>query len=449
MPTRLKKRILLACFGVSFIFYLPKAYSQTQTISKILFPNQSAVTETSIPYQSFKVYAAGEKVVVAGQREPEGQGEVVLYNLRGQELWRKGNFKGIPYISLGENSNKIILITDRNIRDERRNICIDENGNILWEKWVTSPGILQSPDGNYGITYMVSGEEQKGKFQIFDLSRGAEIPHPISPDYSYFYAKFIDTQRVALLLQKVKSQIDTALFEQRKEQFDKLIREKKGNKREIFKLKKEMMRGVRKEPIRTLLFLIYDITTQRVLIQKELVSKNGRSFYVGIHDHGNLSISSNGEYIAIAGANLSWEERKSAYPYVVQILNSKGDLLWERDDFDLITDTRFVEDKLVILDGKRIRIFNEKTGRELGNFEVEGIRRGRDVIQEAVLQNNKLIVQCSDITSVRVSTLLSFDLATGRPDTDIRDPKAFVLVWKQGDKGVLLDKRNRSLSFIQ
>ncbi|MCD6099185.1 MAG: hypothetical protein J7K33_01230 [Candidatus Marinimicrobia bacterium] len=442
----LEKKIMQVCLEMGLLVCLFATFTQAQTATEILFPNQKDITQIVIPYEVFKVYAAGEKVAVAGLREPKASGEVILYNSRGQELWRKGDFKGAPYVSLGENSNKTILITDSTLRDERRNICVDENGNTLWEKWVTSPGISQSPDGRYGITTMVSGEEGKGKFQIFELSTGIEIPHPIPTDYAYFYAKFLDSQQVVLLLQQVKFQRDTTLTKQAFEQYRKLMRE--GRKNEIGKLVLKTKMGW-KEPLRRLTLVIYDIINKTVIVQRELVSRNGRSFYVSSHYHGNLSTSPNGEYIAIAGMNLPWEERKTAYPYVVQMLDSQGNLLWERGDFDLISDTRFVEDKLVILDGMRIRVFDVERKEEIGNFDAEGIRRGRDVIQEAILQNNKLIVQCSGINDFRVSTLLILDLSTGEFRADLENPGAFVLVWKKGTKGVVLNKGKRLLSFIQ
>lgn len=440
MMTR-QRIMIIVCLGISLAEN--KVFAEKQSLDKVLFPNQKKTIRKEIPYKVFSLFHAGNKVVITGSKTgPYGEGELIVYDLDGNKLWEKGGFKNIPHVALAENSDKIIAVYDQNIRGEECNACFDHKGNKLWEKWVTSPGITQSEDGIYGITTMVNGEGH-GKFQVFDLLTGLEIPHTIKKQYNYFFAKFIDNRRVALLLQRQEAQRDTALALEVAEQYHKLRKE--GKIKEAFDLIRKTKAGW-KEPKWTLWFCIYEIPTQSIVIERELTSKNGKTFYTLPFDDNPLR--SNDEFFIVVGYNLSLNERKTSGPHVIQVLNSHGELLWEKDDFESIKDIRIMGIYLAVLEEMSIRIFQAKTGEELCYFQSENIQRGRDYIQEAILNQNKIILQVGE-TNLRVSTFIGFDLNTKNLIPETLDPNAFTLIGKKDKKGILFNLKDRSLLFVQ
>jgi len=423
-----------------------KIYPQKKSLNTLLFQSQKKTMVKEVPYKDFSAFHAGNKVAITGSKTgPYGSGEIIVYDLNGKKLWEKGNFKKIHRIALAENSDKIIAVHDYNMANEECNVCFDEKGNKLWEKWITSPGITQLEGGIYGITTKVSGEDFHGKFQIFDLATGKEISHSIKNEYDYFFAGFINNRKVALLLQQEIATRDTALAFEVADKYHKLRKE--GKIKEAIDLVRKTKVGWKK-PKSALTFLIYDIPTKSFIVKRQLNSRNGKNFHTS-QFFNNLYLSSDGNFFAVVGYNASNTERGPSPPYVIQILNNQGELLWEKNDFESVRDVRIVGNYLIVLDNINIRIFQVKTGEEIGNFVPESIKRGGNSFQETFIDNNKIILQINRSLYVTHSLLIGFDLNTKKPLPEILDPETMALIAKKSRKGVVFDFKKQSLNFIQ
>ena len=151
----------------------------------------------------YRIFSNESKVATISYTEyPLGIAQVNLFDNNGTKRWEM-SIERAKRVSFAKNSDDVIVTSMYNMRDQRINTLYDYSGNKIWENWITDPGLTMSDDGKYGITTEVSGEEGSGSFQVFDLSTGKEIELSIGKNYAYFYAKFLDNDKVIILSQKV------------------------------------------------------------------------------------------------------------------------------------------------------------------------------------------------------------------------------------------------------
>jgi hypothetical protein len=421
-------------------------YPDNLQLKNIIFPKSKKLISKKVLFTDYRIDNFSDKIVVSGTRPNTNLAEFILFDIEGNELMKKEGFKYIPKIAVSEKTDKIIAINNYNIRNEQINECFDLKGKKLWEKWIPAPGITQSLNGTYGIIPRVSGDEGLGKFMVFDLSSGSELPVPFSNDYSFFFAKFVDDSRVALLLQKIESRRDMNMARQISDQYNKLIKE--GKKREATALMKNSNGGWL-EPYRKLTFVIYDISTESVIVEKDLNLMNSTNFYLKWDENNNFTNSSDAEFFAIAGYNSKNKENKFYSPTTIQILNDHGELLWERDNFKSIKDIRIFNKILIVLDEECIHIIQIENENDIINFKSEGIQRGSKILQTHILGDEDMLIEIGDNISTSATEIININLIKKNiyPIDDVL--KKMMLITRIGNKGIIFDSTQHVLHFIQ
>ncbi|MBL7073717.1 PQQ-binding-like beta-propeller repeat protein [candidate division KSB1 bacterium] len=397
----------LALLSVSGLIF--QGAVEAQEVLKKLFPGKKILAEKSFDQPVSKAFTSSDKIAVLTEARPGGDGKVTLFDIEGRVLWQK-SFNWVGNVSLADESDRIVVAYDYNLRDERRNACFDKEGNKLWEVWVTDPGLTISKDGKYGITTRVSMEEAAGHFQVFDLANGQEILHPTKKDYSCFHACFLDENRVVVLLQK-------AVYDEDK-------------------------KTATRKP---LTFIIFNIANNKVEVEKEIYSKiSGKEIWVSAFDAASVT-ALNKNRITVAAYNLPFEEKIAQYPYTLIMFDSKGNVLWENDSFKIIKNIKLINDnRLIVLGKKNISLVDVSTGRKLWSYT--HTKRGSHRIQEAYIDGNKLVIQ----TNVRfeISAIHILDLDTGEDLSEDKNLDDWIIVKSFNNNNVLFNKTANRISFF-
>jgi hypothetical protein len=131
------------------------------------------------------------------------------------------------------------------------------------------------------------------------------------------------------------------------------------------------------------------------------------------------------------------------------MLDDKGKSLWEKNDFTSIRELEIYGPHLVVLDKQNIRIFRVEREKEIATFTSARIRRGRDIVQSAVVGEDDLLLQLGDGTFPVATTVIHYS-AGDKTLTEIDvDLKCRALITKIDHKGVMFDYEHQSLYFIQ
>ncbi|MBL7074227.1 PQQ-binding-like beta-propeller repeat protein [candidate division KSB1 bacterium] len=408
---------------------------EAQEILDKLFPGKITIAEKSFNMRIHRIDANNKYVAVVGYPKSESSiADVYLYDINGNKLWQK-EIDRVYRVSMAEEYNKVIVVSDWNLKDEQKNACYDAKGNKLWEIWVTAPGLTLSSDGKYGITTKVSGEEWLGHFQVFDIAAGQELKHPIKRNYRHFFAQFLNNRKVVILLQRIIERRDEEILKEsrrlRKEGKDKAARELIEKNKSAF------------EPIRDpLRFIIYDIPTGTVEIEKGLHLQDGRALWVGPDWFGNLAVSENGQFIAVAAV----VGTRGATSSCLQLIDKQGSIIWEKDKAGGIYDTEFIgDDRLVVIDWKNIRLFDVSNGNKLWEYRAEQVGYA---IKEAFVQEGHLFLQNLTI-SPQMSRLFLLDLKTGEEIIDKQNLKDVMIVKMDPHRRIILNKSNNKLEFLK
>lgn len=186
-------------FTVGFALILTQQWATAQTSVESLISHKKLISEKKIEgIYSIKFFKNNVSVINYPSYET-GIADVHLFNTEGEEIWSKKVIRA-GRVSVAENSGASIIISNPNFSHQKLNTYYDSFGSKLWEAWIPYPGLTLSNDGKFAITSHVNYEEGSGHFRIFDSTTGKEISIPIPRGYVHFFAKFIDNEKVAILL---------------------------------------------------------------------------------------------------------------------------------------------------------------------------------------------------------------------------------------------------------
>ena len=303
------------------------------------------------------------------QTHPTGDREhssVYCYDYDGNLNWEKqGYFLGI---TASQNSNKVVLIHDWETGDKAIYSCFDESGACIWSKKLYCMDFMINADGKYAITVNQSDDEDAGWFQVFDMQTGNEILSPIDPhSYSFFHALFLHNDQVVLLLQRYESVVDKeklAIIEQK-------IKELEENRQSLTQraFSKEYLElDSESAHTRTTVFsparlVIYDIPTNSIIAERDLVASNGNALWSESLWQENIQINPTGDLIAM---KLHFEPLKVAHnPEMLYVVDRNLNELLVENDVGRLKSFKFVNNDLLLVNH----------GRYSKNFSLYDVKR--------------------------------------------------------------------------
>ncbi|MBS4028140.1 MAG: hypothetical protein KGZ58_05810 [Ignavibacteriales bacterium] len=422
--------ILIFLLAIGFI---PLNFIHSQSNFKDIVQNSQVLAEKTFDLPLRKIYSNDSNLIAIGtQSQSERKGTVTIFDMQGNELWEK-IFEGIHHVSLAKTSEKIIVSHDYNLEEEGRNTCFDLQGNKLWEVLVTDPGLTQSSDGRYAITTRVSGEEFSGKFQVFDMESGKEMPTPIKKDYRPFFAQFLNNNQVALVLQKKVYSRDLEALKE----INRLKSEKK--EKEAFELARKTNKGFRLES-ESLEFLVYDIPTSSVIVKKQLTLVDGSVPDISPDADRTLIISDKGNFISIAVM------KSGGRPNIILLIDNLGETNNVITDFDYILDMEFFNDRwMVILDGQSIVLYDLETKTKLWRQDAK--KFSERIRTLSLSDENQIEIQTSHISDQGISNLFILNLITGQ---NIEEPKtSFAIIKNTLDSKIIFEISLNKIIFLK
>jgi hypothetical protein len=427
------------------------AYAEGDSLERILFPNSRVRARIPVPYPEFRVTQGPGVVVLAGEFDGLGTGDVALYDTDGRELWKRGGYRRIPMAMASENSDKLVLFhADTLHRGENNDghlcACIRLDGSVLWEKWMPPPHIAMSPDGVHGYIPTVSAIDGDGQFRWFDLSTGSEIEVPFLGDYRQFTARFTGNGRILMVLQQKISRRDTAMALETADRFRTLQRE--GKTKEAFALAKKTQVGWL-APVYHRRYVALDVSSRSVAVTRVLDGGRPARFYFRNEDELSC-VSPDGAFFAIVAFDSGLDAGKSSsHPTVIQMFDDRGSPLWEKTDFHSVNDAAFLGSRLVVLDGDTLCAFEAADGNETGKWKIDGLRRGRDRFRTLVPDDDGLAIQFGDGSDARPRPLVRIRWNTEKAASLQNSGRPMALISRRGNQGVLFDFDRRSILLMQ
>ncbi|MFC1484219.1 PQQ-binding-like beta-propeller repeat protein [Candidatus Neomarinimicrobiota bacterium] len=351
-----------------------------------------------------------------------------LFSNDGSMLWNK-NLYHITGVSLGEGSQKVIIKHNYD-GVVATNSCYDLAGNLLWETTLPSPGITQSKDGKYGIIQHMGTGDSMGYLKIFDLDTGAELPIPFKSDYSGFQAQFLDAKRVAIVFQRSKMERNDV--ENTSDKESNLERNTRQRARTA-------SWNIIRKPA---LFVIYEIPTNRILHQEELVDSVGTMLRKPPDAVGNIAILPNGSGIVLA------LRRGESRALMLVHKDKDGQKSWESDlDTERILGVQYIHNGYLLVTSQRkiLDLLELATGRKIWSRQLSG--KGSDVVLSAWQENGSLFLHMMDYW-VKQAISYEIDILTGELlGQDPFTPGVIPLL--SGDNTVLLDQNAKSVRIYQ
>jgi hypothetical protein len=288
------------------------------------FPDKQVVWEKKFDFPILEAYARGDRAIFVIGNKPR---EIAILDNTGKEIMRK-TYVGLNRVSISDDGNRILVSYEKEGYIPGSGTAqvdiLDGSGSMIGEiPKTTLPGLIISADGKYGITTEIC-MDSPGKFEAFEIETGKRLKLPFNHKYQQYFAKYIDVNKVALLLQGAES-----------------IRDKITNKK---------IKTIYKPAV----IFIYDLSTNTIEVEREIYTVNGRKFRFHIF-HNALWISPDGEYIGIAGHISPYKDKSIIAAYNLLMLNNKADILWEKtfeeedNKYEGIKNAKFVDNGIFLV----------------------------------------------------------------------------------------------------
>ena len=299
----------------------------------------------------------GDNILIFDGDEPSERNvnEIYIIDKSGNELMSKsyslasdvsvsqnGDRILIPYISLESALGMPIFNVD----------VLDNSGNVIRSfKNVSTDGVKLSKNGKYFITTRIELVDKYGYFETYDVEKGEKLTINIIKQGNHFFADFISDNKVVIIFQNIQR-----IKRDRKDIIrDRKSRDKKADKRAILRDKMDRRPKTIRMPTR---FIIYNLTTGQVELEQEIYSQNGNPVWTGFRHEHTLMVSPNGKYIAIAGYNMPFLQKRASCPYTLLMFNNSGIKLWEIEFSEENSKHEGIEDGIFI-DEQELLIYKE------------------------------------------------------------------------------------------
>jgi hypothetical protein len=437
---KINSLIVLLCFCVLNVF------SEDNEIKEIF--GAHAVRPVKTVTQDLHFIAANSQNFAIIEYLDRKKSQVSFNTYDGKELWIK-NFERASRISMTEGSDKILIMANLNPVDEYEISCLDGVGNKLWNIMVTSPGLTQAPGGKYAITTRISEAEMRGKFQIFDMNTGNEIPANIPKEFGRFiHAKFINSEQVALIMTSVKA--EKVKIEPSQEYLEKTkILEEKRNYDELAKLRsKHLGRTYSVQPGKgDIKFVLYDIPEGAVKFSKTLGEEDGHRLFIDPFKSNRINSSENGEYISIIYEPLNdGSDIKN-----ISIFKSTGQEVWKLEILQVINDAVFIDGRffaVIVADKAQNKMVFYSVDRKNKIFEKE-IQRCR-IFNEIYLSDSEMIIQTGNLHyTEKHSHLYKLDLNSGNDLLPEIEKNKLMLIKATETGSLIFDKKINDLIYVR
>ncbi len=331
----MKQLLAYSTLAVLILLSAPER-SYGQAASQNIFPDRM-VTEKKLAAEQIDVtqriisrgnYFAMIGPDASGDRS-KGDNTLQVLNMSGDLLWKKAGLPHIDKVSIEENSGNLLAVYNYEVGDIGRNAYFSSAGEVLWDIPVQAPGITIGPKGYYGIVRTTGGEDDGGKFRIFDMASGQQLENnPLnSIDYQYFRAAFIDEYRVAIFYQNIVLKPIVS------EQLQAIKLRKEGKLKFPVSIAEGRPSDSRpnyiSEKVYPVQYMLYSIATGEILIHKELVSGSGGSYELTAISKNNIAIANDLESIMLELGSTS----SSRFVSQIIAINVDGTLLWASTEF--------------------------------------------------------------------------------------------------------------------
>ncbi len=327
----MKQLLAYSTLAVLILLSAPER-SYGQAASQNIFPDRM-VTEKKLAAEQIDVtqriisrgnYFAMIGPDASGDRS-KGDNTLQVLNMSGDLLWKKAGLPHIDKVSIEENSGNLLAVYNYEVGDIGRNAYFSSAGEVLWDIPVQAPGITIGPKGYYGIVRTTGGEDDGGKFRIFDMASGQQLENnPLnSIDYQYFRAAFIDEYRVAIFYQNIVLKPIVS------EQLRAIKLRKEGKLKFPVSIAEGRPSDSRpnyiSEKVYPVQYMLYSIATEEVITHKELVSGVGGSYELTGIPKNNIAIANDFGSIMLELRNGSLSRDATQ----IVALGIDGSLLWE------------------------------------------------------------------------------------------------------------------------
>ncbi len=297
------------------------------------------------------------------------------------------------------------FFTDSSGELDNKGVLIDKDGNKK-EVQLSTYHAKISEDGKHIITLRKTAHGD-GYFQIIDTERMENQSTPKRSNNS-FIADFIDSNRVLLLYQNVSFQFDEEAIDSIEKEYQKYKDIKNLSQKE----RKEINRNLRKEKrkykkyIYTTKYMIYNIETENIEHEEELIIDNNKYHY---HDEINcLAISDDGQKGLI-----------SSYQVKTEYINNK---LLELDFNNYSVSD--ISNIVAINNNDGIRNVSYLT--ENNSFVI--LSNNQSDIKYSYFKNNRLF--SIENKAARIRTLQRSEITIEKDKIIIIDPENNIFIWE-------------------
>jgi hypothetical protein len=432
--------IVLLCFLVLNVF------SGDSDIKKI-FGSDDVQVVKKLAHRLYYITAIDQNfatVEYLGRKKSQ----VTFNSMDGKELWKK-SFERASLVSISEGSDKILIMANLNPLDEYEVSCYDKTGNKLWHTMVTSPGLTQGPGGKYAITTRISEAEMRGKFQIFDMAKGIEIPVNMPKEFgSFIHAKFISGEQVALIMTSVDA--ERVKIEPSQEYLEETKRlEEERNYEELAKLRGKLIgRTYSVKPGKgDIKYVLYDIPEGVIKFSKILGQETDHRLLVDPFNPNRLNSSENGNYISTIYEPMN-DGNDIKY---ISIFESTGQDVWKLETLPEIKDAVFIDNRFfAIMIGdrgeNRIELYSLENKKKIFERVIERCQ----LFNEIYLNDNEMVIQTGAWHyTEKHSHLYKIDWKSGKDLSPEIDKNKLVLI-KATDAGSLIfDKKVNDLLYVR
>ncbi len=370
-----------------------------------------------------------------------------LHTLRGDEIWLK-KFERIARVSISENSDKILVMLNSTPYDDCKCTCLDLSGNELWTVTTTQPGLTHSPNGKYAITTRHSEDEMKGKFQIYDMNTGTELPVNIPKEFGHFlHAKFINNNQIALIMTSVKSEkVKIKPSKELIEKYEKI--EDEQDFKDMTRLRrKNLEKSYYLKPGEgDIKYVLYDILKAGVELSKELRLEKSERPIVDPLKHNRLNSSPSGDFISIIYT--SYLDNND--DHYIWILDKSGNTHLKIEHLNTINDVRFIDQNYLAImewDGteNKMIVYNLESKAKMFERVIHRCRMFKDIH----IEQNELIVQTGGPQyNPKHSHFYKLNLISGEAIIPESATKNLMLIKGNKDWRLILDKSEDMLKFV-
>lgn len=428
-------------FTLILVMFLTQQWAAAQTSVGSLLPHKKIITEKKFD-GIYSIDFSKDNISVINYPSPEtGIADVHLFNTEGEEIWSKKVLR-VHRISIAENSGTSIIISNPNFSHQKLNTYYDSSGNKLWEAWIAHPGLTLSNDGKFAITTHVNYEEGSGRFRIFDGITGKELSSSIPRGYVHFFAKFIDIRKIVILLQhfnsvRNKQRKDISLFD-----LEKYTPEERSKM--LFDSTPGFITTA--EPMQ---FIIYDIPDQKILIQKELFSINGNPIWSTADDINLIKISQDQKSVFLTVYSQKMDNTPEFRTHSLIQVSMEGKINWEISSLGRIKDVGTIdENKLIVLGlPKNIFLIDALKGEQVWRYKHN--KRGTDIIKFLSVSNNKLLLQTTHSSGLKLPNIFLIDIESGKSALNSDYNENQLILGVTPYNAIIFDNANSKLKFLK